>query len=184
MFAFVLALLLMGVVEISGMVLVSQAVSWEFTLLALILAGAVGAWVVKREGTATWRRVMGGVRAGQVPTSSVLDGCLVVVAGFLLLAPGFLTDALALALAFPPVRKMVRERVSDHFQRRIAAQVSRTRTTTVFGFGSPGFGAYARPGDGFGGRPHSDDIIDLDAEEVYVIDEPIAEIDPPRERPA
>ena len=185
-FAVLIGLLLMGVVELSVIVAVSSVVHWEATLLLLILAAAVGAWVVKREGTATWRRVMSGVRAGQMPTTSVLDGCLVVVAGVLLLVPGFVTDVIALALAVPPVRKLVRNRAVDHFQKRIAAQVSRTRTTTVFGFGTPsGFAGF---GNGFdaanGRRVHDDDIIDLDAEEVYVIDEPIAEIEPPRERPA
>lgn len=193
-FVAILGLLLMGVIEISVIVAVSNALSWEVALLALVIAGAVGAWVVKREGTATWRRVMSGVRAGQMPTSSVLDGCLVIVAGFLLLLPGFVTDVMALALALPPVRKLVRVRATDHFQKRIAAQVSRARTTTtVFGFGDPGayggFGPNGFGGPGFGptggrGRAvHDDDVIDLDAEEVF-LDESIAEIEPPREWPA
>ncbi len=187
-FVVILGLLLMGVIEIAVMVAVSNALSWEVALLAIVLAGAVGAWVVKREGTATWRRVMSGVRAGQMPTSSVLDGCLVVVAGVLLLVPGFVTDVAAMTLALPPVRRLVRVRATDHFQRRIAAQVSRARTTTtVFGFGDPmSYGGFGGPGFGPGGTRRSnrdDDIIDLDAEEVF-LDETIAEIEPPREWPA
>jgi len=185
-FVLILGLLLVGVLEIAAVVLVANLVSWEVALLALILSSAAGAWVVKREGTATWRRVVSGVRAGQMPTTSVLDGCLVVVAGVLLLVPGFVTDLAALALAIPPVRRAVRVRTVDALQRRIALQVSRARTasTTVFGFGDPAaYQAYRRPGPDGRSRPHDDDIIDLDAEEVF-IDDPIAEIDPPRDRPA
>lgn len=185
-FVLIIGLLLIGVLEITVMVAVSNLVSWEATLLLLILAGAVGAWVVKREGTATWRRVVEGLRAGQVPTASVLDGCLAVVAGVLLLLPGFITDVVALALAVPAVRRMVRTRTVESMQRRVAAQVSRTRTGTVFGFGTPSpFGSYG-PEPGMRGRPRGvdDDIIDLDAEEVVFLDEPIAEIEPPRDRPA
>jgi len=181
-------LLLLGVLEIAGMIVVSEATSWIVTLLALTLAGAAGAWVVKREGIATWQRVMSGVRAGQMPTSSLIDGLMVMVAGFLLLVPGFITDVAAVALAVPAVRTAVRTRAADHFQRRIAAQASRARTT-VFGFGtSPGFGGFG-PGVGnpFGqpdGRRFDDDVIDLDGEEVDVTDDPIAELEPPRDRPA
>lgn len=184
MFVLIVGLLVFGLVEVSLLVALANAVSWEVMLLLVILSSAAGAWVVKREGTATWRRVMSGVRAGQMPTNSVLDGCLAVVGGFLLLVPGLLTDLAAVALLIPPVRSLVRQRAVDGLQRRIATQVSRARTTTVFGFGEPStFSAYQRPGGDTSqrGPVRDDDIIDLDAEEVF-LDEPIAEIDPPRDR--
>ncbi|MFN8049926.1 MAG: FxsA family protein [Acidimicrobiales bacterium] len=182
----IVGLLVWMFVEIAVIVAVSDAVSWLPTLLLLIVVGAAGAWVIKREGAASWRRVMDGIRAGQMPTNDLLDGFIVVVAGTLLLLPGFVSDLVALALALPPVRRVVRERMVESLQRRFTRRVGVAGGRgPTFGFGAPGYGAYQRPGGaGFGRGPaHDDDVIDLDAEEVFV-DEPVAEIDPPREWPA
>lgn len=182
----ILGFLLLGAVELTVAIALAATTDWVFTFLALVLIGAVGAWVVKREGTATWRRVAAGVRAGQLPTSSVLDGCLVVVAGVLLLLPGFISDIAAIALTIPPIRAAVRTRVLDSMQRRIAAQVSTARTTAVFGFGTPGdFRMYGGPGapvDRSGRGRYGDDVIDLDSEEVFA-DGPVAELEPPGDSP-
>lgn len=192
MAALILGFLLFGLAEIVTMVLVANAIGWEWMLLALILSSAVGAWVVKRQGIATWQLVMDGLRVGQVPTTEVLDSFLTVVAGFLALVPGFLSDLVALALAVPPLRALVRRRTVASMERRVTARVARngSATTVMFGVGDVGdFGAYRRPVDSFEGsfgEPYSahrdEDVIDLDAEEV-IIDGPIAELEPPGERP-
>lgn len=187
MFVVIAAIVLAGLLEVLVFVAVSDAVSWLGAFVALVLVGAAGAWLVKREGGATWRRVADGVRAGEMPTDSVLDGLVLMGAGALLLVPGFLSDLAAIALAIPPVRRAARRRAVASIERRVAAQAGRARaTTTMFGFGDPtGFGSSF--GGGFGDPPgarrrHDEDVIDLDAEEVFV-DEPVAELDPPRDRP-
>lgn len=189
----VLGLFALAVAEISVLVALSNATSWVVTLLVLILVGAAGAWIVKREGTSAWRRVAASVRTGEVPTTSVLDGLLLMVAGFLLLLPGLLSDLLALALAVPQVRAKVRDALTARLQRRIAARASNARAT-IFGFGAPGatFGGFSGFGTGFGGADGAsgrrgrfdDDIIDLDGEEVDLTDLTPHQIEPPRDRSA
>ena len=53
------------------------------------------------------------------PGRQVVDGLLVLVAGALMLTPGFGTDALGLALLFPPSRIAVREVLIRRFARRV-----------------------------------------------------------------
>lgn len=191
------SLLVVGLLEVLVFVAVSDAVSWLGAFVALVVVGAVGAWLVKREGGATWRRVADGINAGRMPTDSVLDGLTLMVAGALLLLPGFLSDLAAIALAIPAVRRFVRARAVAGFERRVASRTAAAGGAT-FGFGTTGFGTAGFGTAGFGGGPfgtdpfgadrfgtrpriHDDDVIDLDAEEVFV-DEPAGELDPPTDR--
>src|SRR4051812_12761780 len=71
------------------------------TLLILFLVSITGAWLVKREGLGVIRRAQNRVDAGEVPGREVVDGLMILLAGVLLLAPGFITDALGLLLLLP-----------------------------------------------------------------------------------
>ena len=51
------------------------------------------------------------VRAGRVPSAEIVDGALVLLAGALMITPGFLSDALAIVLLLPPTRAVVRRLV-------------------------------------------------------------------------
>ena len=93
------------------------------TLLLLILFSAAGAWLVKYEGIATARRVRSGLQAGRMPTSDVIDGLVVLVAGVLLLTPGFVTTGVGLIVLLPPVRALIRAALGASLSRRVARQV-------------------------------------------------------------
>jgi UPF0716 protein FxsA len=83
------------------------------------LISFTGAWLMKREGLTTWRRAQRQVDAGVVPGKELVDGALIVLAGALLVAPGFITDALGLLLLLPPVRAGVRSFSRRRLQRRV-----------------------------------------------------------------
>jgi len=74
-----------------------------------------GAWLAKREGTGVWRRLNQQVNAGKVPGTELLDAFLILLAGALLLTPGFLTDILAIVLLIPPTRALVRRVLRRRF---------------------------------------------------------------------
>jgi len=78
------------------------------TIALLLLFSISGGWLVRREGRAAWSRLNVAISAGKVPARETADGALVVVAGALLLTPGFLTDACGIMLLLPAVRKVVR----------------------------------------------------------------------------
>lgn len=91
------------------------------TLVILLSVSVIGAWVVKREGRAAWRRFRAALGT-KLPAVEVVDGALVLVGGTLLLTPGFLTDALGLFLVVPPSRALVN-------------RVIRSRARRTFGLG-------------------------------------------------
>jgi UPF0716 protein FxsA len=87
---------------------VSHSVGPANTLLLLIAISVVGAWLAKRQGLAVLRRIQSTVAQGKVPSGELVDGALVILAGALMIAPGFLSDCLAILLLLPPTRAVVR----------------------------------------------------------------------------
>jgi UPF0716 protein FxsA len=94
-------------------------------LLLLLAAVVLGAVVIRR----SWRRR---------PRTS--DTALLVLAGVLLLLPGFVSDALGLLLLLPPVRAVAKVWVGQRVERRMASwnlEVLRWDTVLRPGPGSP-----------------------------------------------
>lgn len=88
------------------------------TVGLLVLMPILGIWMVKRAGVAVFRRVQATLDAGGVPHREVVDGFLLLVAGVLLIVPGFISDAVGLLLLIPPVRIGVRTMLLGSFRRR------------------------------------------------------------------
>ena len=82
---------------------------WPAVLAQLVLS-ALGLWVLKRAGTTAVRRARATVARGEIPSAEFGDGALHLLAGVLLVLPGFVTGLLGLLLLAPPVRNVVRRR--------------------------------------------------------------------------
>ena len=57
---------------------------------------------------------------GRVPARETFDGAMIILGGALLLAPGFITDAVGFLLLIPPTRALVRGAVAALARRRLA----------------------------------------------------------------
>ena len=110
------------IVELAVIIQVGQAIGVVETLLLMVLVSVVGAWLVKREGIGVWRRAQRQMDAGVMPGRELVDGVLIMVAGALLLLPGFVSDCLGILLLLPPVRAVVRGLVIRRLRTRVVAQ--------------------------------------------------------------
>ncbi len=73
--------------------------------LGIILATAIlGALLLKIQGLGIVRRAEQHLQQGELPVAEVVSGVFLLVAGALLLTPGFVTDAIGFALFVPAVR--------------------------------------------------------------------------------
>lgn len=99
------------VVELYFIVQVSQALGAPETILLLAAISVLGAWLAKRQGLAVLRRMQGTVAQGKVPSREIIDGALVIFAAALMIAPGFLSDGLAILLLLSPTRAVVRSAI-------------------------------------------------------------------------
>jgi UPF0716 protein FxsA len=120
---FVALAIVVGVVEISVIIQVGQWIGFLNTVGLLLLVSLVGAWLVKRQGLGVLARIREQRSAGRIPATEAFDGALILVAGVLLVIPGFVTDALGLLLLIPPVRAVARRLVS----RRVLREVEMVR---------------------------------------------------------
>jgi UPF0716 protein FxsA len=124
-FAFFVALaIVVGVVEITVMIQVGQWIGFLNTVGLLLVVSLAGVWLVKRQGLGVMARIREQRMAGRLPAAEVFDGALILVAGVLLVIPGFVTDALGLLLLVPPVRAVVRGFAS----RRVLREVEMVRS--------------------------------------------------------
>ncbi len=96
------------IVELYVIIQVGQALGVLNTIVLLLLVSVVGSWLVKREGLAVWRRFQEQVQAGVAPGREIADGVMILIAGALLISPGFATDIFGVLLLLPPVRAAVR----------------------------------------------------------------------------
>lgn len=150
----VLMLILMWpLAEIAAFALVGDAVGALNTVLLVILSGVAGLAILRRQGLAA---LMTARTDGPPTAGKLLDGLAVALAGLLLLLPGFLTDALALALLAPGVRQGLGA--------LLARQIARSGGSFRFRAGPGRSGA----GNGAGARTGDPGVIDVDFTEVAV----------------
>ena len=102
------AFLIVPIVEIVLFYYVGSAIGIGPTIAIVIVTAFVGSWLVSHQGRQTWVRIQLEIVAGNPPTTQLVHGAMILVAGALLLTPGFMTDTVGLALMIPAVREALR----------------------------------------------------------------------------
>ena len=113
------------VAELFVVIEVAGAIGVGATILLLILTWPLGAWALRTQGRAAWRRLSAAVAAGRSPGREVLDGALVLIGGLLLIVPGFISDALAVLALLPPTRSLLRRQLARNLQSRFVVSATR-----------------------------------------------------------
>ena len=111
--------LVIPIVELWVIVAAAQTFGVAPTLVVLVAISVAGAYLCKWAGLGVLLRMQKTVRRGGVPTREVVDGFLVLLAGALLLVPGFVSDVMALALLLPPTRSVARRLVLRRYHGRL-----------------------------------------------------------------
>ena len=97
--------LLVPIAEIYVLIEVGSVVGPVATVGLVVLTAVVGAVLMRAQGLATVFRARSAMAQGEVPALQLLEGAVILIAGALLLTPGFLTDATGFALLVPPLRQ-------------------------------------------------------------------------------
>jgi UPF0716 protein FxsA len=100
-------LLLWPLLEIAGFAWIGGAIGVLPTLAFVILSVLAGLSVLRAAGLGTLMRLRAAARTGATPIPAALNGAWRIVAGFLLVVPGFFSSALAVLLLVPPVQRLL-----------------------------------------------------------------------------
>lgn len=117
----VLLFIVAPIVELYVIIQVAEVIGgWE-TIGLLLVESFLGAWLMKRQGLGVMRRVQAQLERSQLPAKELVDGFLILLAGALMLAPGFITDIIGFILLIPPTRALVRAVIIRRFTHRLGS---------------------------------------------------------------
>jgi UPF0716 protein FxsA len=96
-------------IEIGLFIAVGGRIGIWPTMGIVLLTAVIGANLVTHQGRGELARLQAEFGAGQFPAKSLAHGAMILVAGALLMTPGFLTDGVGFALLSPRVREVLRK---------------------------------------------------------------------------
>ena len=111
-----LAFTLIPVIEIYFLIQVGSLFGAFTTVLIVIGTGILGAYLARLQGLRTMFKVRDTLSQGMMPAEELMDALLIVVAGVVLLTPGFLTDIAGFLLLIPPTRKIIKRWLRGRFE--------------------------------------------------------------------
>lgn len=120
----VLALLVaLPITETWLLLRVGHAIGALPTVAVLLAEAALGAWLLRREGSRAWQALQATLVAGRLPAAELTDAALVLVGGLLLMLPGFLTDVVGLVFLVPSTRPLARRLVGWFAARQVGGRL-------------------------------------------------------------
>lgn len=157
-----LLLLAIPLAEIAGFVVIGGRIGVLATIGLVLATALAGSILLRVQGLGILQRIRRETDAGRVPGREMVHGLMILVAGFLLLLPGFVTDAIGLLLFVPFIRDIVWKTIGA----RVVADIE-----------------IVRMGGLRGGPGRNRRTIDLDdADFRRTEDDPDRRIDDPRRR--
>lgn len=142
-----LAFLIVPLIEIGLFIKLGGLIGLWPTLGIVVLTAVLGAWLVRSQGRMAMADLRRSFAELDDPAEPLAHAAMILLAGALLLTPGFFTDAVGFALLLPSVRQAV----FAHLRHRVLMQRFE-------------MGPQDRPSDPT--RPHPPDIIEGEATEV------------------
>ena len=114
-----LLFILVPAIELMLLIKLGAIIGLLPTVGIIVFTGFLGAALTRWQGLAVLRRMQQELAAGQMPAGAIMDGVIILMAGALLLTPGFLTDLVGFACLVPGVRSVIKRVVRARVERAI-----------------------------------------------------------------
>jgi len=99
-----LIFLTVPLLEIAAFVVIGSRIGVLATLGMVFLTAVIGSVLLRVQGFGLLHRIQAETDSGRVPGRELVHGAMILLAGFLLLLPGFVTDAIGFLLFVPAFR--------------------------------------------------------------------------------
>ena len=103
-----LAFTIIPIIEIYLLIEIGSIFGAITAVFLVILTGFLGAFLARMQGLQTFYRIQESLSEGKMPSGDLLDALLIVIAGLVLLTPGFLTDLVGFLLLIPATRYSIK----------------------------------------------------------------------------
>lgn len=111
---FIIIFFLIPLAEVYAFMTVGREIGVLSTLMLCVLTAIIGGFLVRLQGIGTLMKAQNNLRAGSMPLDEIFNGFCIVIAGALLLTPGFFTDTIGFLLLFPPFRMILKQFISKN----------------------------------------------------------------------
>ena len=120
MFARLLLLfIIVPLIELALFMWLGEMIGLKITLVIIVITGFLGAWLTRVQGRRTWSKFQNATSEGRMPHHEVMDGLMILIAGAVLLTPGFLTDTVGFLLLVPPIRAILKKHLGAYLKKRV-----------------------------------------------------------------
>jgi UPF0716 protein FxsA len=116
--------IIIPIIEIFVLMQVGAILGVWPTIAMVIFTAWLGAKYVRQQGISTLNSVQTKIAEGQMPSDEIVTALMLLVAGVLLVTPGFVTDFLGLSLLIPAVRHAIAGSVMSHISSNNTSQQS------------------------------------------------------------
>jgi UPF0716 protein FxsA len=118
-FKLLLAFTLIPAIELYLLIRIGSVIGASSTILLILITGLAGATLARVQGLQVIRDIQLAANRGEMPTDELLQGMLVLIGGFTLLTPGFITDIFGLAMLLPITRRVLSRGIRNYIRKRI-----------------------------------------------------------------
>lgn len=102
-----LLFLIIPFIEIYLLIEIGSVIGAPWTIFFVVFTAALGALLVRMQGMAALHRFQHNLSHGELPAMELVEGLFLLVAGALLLTPGFFTDGIGFIFLTPPLRRAI-----------------------------------------------------------------------------
>lgn len=102
-----LVFLIVPLIEIGLFVEVGGYIGTIATVSLVVFTAVLGALLVQAQGISTLNRLRSQMEQGQLPAVEMFEGVCLLIAGALLLTPGFFTDTIGFLCLVTPLRRAI-----------------------------------------------------------------------------
>jgi UPF0716 protein FxsA len=114
LFKLFLLFAILPIVEIAILINVGEQIGGWYTVAIVIVTAFAGAHLVRQQGLSTLMQAQKKMHAGAMPGQEMAEGLLLVIAGVLLVTPGFVTDGIGFLLSLPMTRPLIAKGLVKH----------------------------------------------------------------------
>ncbi|MEF9475943.1 MAG: FxsA family protein [Candidatus Mariimomonas ferrooxydans] len=109
------------VIELALLIKVGSIIGTINTISIVILTAVIGAYMVKLEGLGVMSRIQANMQEGIFPAEELINGMMILLAGALLLTPGFFTDVIGCFMVIPVSRNFLKRIARRYIEKKMSS---------------------------------------------------------------